>query len=349
MITLCVIAGLFTGTLSLRPYYNWDMFPYIALTLGSGDQHQRAFHEAAVQMQPHDFDALTARQPLLFTDAKAFQSILPYYKTKPGYTFITRALYLAGVNATAATYWPSLFSYFALIFLVGMWVTNCLPYRYALIVTIGLAFLPFLSMTARFSSPDMLCAAYTITGLYLLSAQRSAWGVALFVLAIASRPDAVLLVAPLLYCANHEGIISKRLTWISAIAAVTTMVWALGNLDLIPEYMFTLKPWSAEFSVSGFFTAYFYNLIHAIPSIINSSIPVFMLIFALALIYQTQQNIPNRFWVNCLWAAVVSILMRYILHPMIEDRFVIGAFLIILMGMLHIIFASRSEHTTSKP
>lgn len=348
LIALCLIAGLLTGALSLRPYYNWDIFPYIALTLGNGDQHQRAFQEAATQMPPHDFQALTARQPLLFSDASAFQSILPYYKTKPGYRFITRTLFLAGVNATIATYLPSLISYFVLVIIVGIWLMYWLPHRYALVVTLGVAMLPFLSMTARYSSPDMLCAAYTLTGLYLLSVHRSAWGLAMFALAIASRPDAMLLVVPLMYCAYHDGIISKRLTWISSVAAVTTMAWALGNLELIPEYMFTLKPWSAGFTVAGFFSSYFFNLLHGFPSVINSSIPVHLLIFAIAWIYQVQQHNPNRFWLNCQWAAVFSILMRYILHPIMEDRFVISAYLIILLGLLHSIFTNRSQHTASK-
>lgn len=344
LITLCVIAGLFTGILSLRPYYNWDMFPYIALTLGAGDQHQRTFQEAAARMPSHDFELLTARQPLLFSDPGAFQAILPYYQTKPGYTFVTRALYMAGVNATTATYLPSVLSYFVLVIIMGLWLTHCLPYRYALVVTSGVAILPFLSMTARFSSPDMLCAACTVTGLYMLVVERRAWGLALFITAVAVRPDAVILELPLLYGAFRDGITTKRHMWITALACVTTAVWALGNLELIPEYIFTLKPWPGEFTFVGFMTAYFFNLVHGFPSIINSSAPMVMLIFVIARIYQARQISPNRFWLHCLWAGAVSMFIRYLLHPMMEDRFLISAYLIILLGLLHIIFANRGKY-----
>lgn len=347
-ITLCTIAGLFTATLSLRPYYNWDIFPYIAIILGSGDQHLKTFQDAAQHMPAHDFETLTARQPVLFADPQAFHAILPYYHTKPGYTLITRLLYLAGVSATAATYIPSLFSYFVLILVIGSWLINCLSYRNAILVTLGIAVLPFLSMTARFSSPDMLCAACTVAGLYLLSVYRTVWGLLLFVVSITFRPDAVLLVVPLIYCVIQAKIITNRLGWIMAITATTTTLWALGNVGLIPAYLFTLKPWAPEFTIPEFIAAYFFNLVHGLPSIINSSTPIFILITIIAWIYQTQQTKPDKFWLNCLGAAWFSIVIRYILHPIIEDRFLIGAYVIILLGAMHTIFANRSNNQFTK-
>jgi hypothetical protein len=347
-IALITLAGLFTATLSLRPYYNWDIFPYIAITLGPGDQHLRTFQDAAQHMPAHDFEALTARQPVLFADPLAFHAILPYYHTKPGYTLITRLLYMTGVSATAATYIPSLFFYFVLVLVIGSWLTNCLSYRNALFVTLGIALLPFLSMTARFSSPDMLCAACTVAGLYLLSFYRTVWGLVLFVVSITFRPDAVLLAVPLIYCVLPCGIITRRQGWIIAIVSITTTLWALGDLALIPEYLFTLKPWTPELTIPEFMTTYLFNLIHGLPSIINSSIPIFMLITIIGWIYQTQQTKPDKFWLNCLGAACFSIVIRYLLHPLIEDRFLIGAYVIILLATLHIIFANRSRIQITK-
>ncbi|HQQ97558.1 MAG TPA: hypothetical protein PLX35_09850 [Cyclobacteriaceae bacterium] len=345
LIILCFVAGLFTAILSTRPYYNWDMFPYIAITLGAGDQHQQTYEEAASHMPVSDFEALAARQPIFYVDARAFQSILPYYQTKPGYTAITRLLYTAGVNATMATYVPSLFSYFVLLLIVGSWLMYLLPTRHALMVTLGIAILPFLSMTARYSSPDMLCAAYSVAGLYFLSVYRSSWGLVFFTLAIATRPDVVMLILPLVYCVQQEGIITKRLSWIFSLAAVTTTVWALGSIELIPEYMFTLKPWSHEFTMQEFITSYFYNVQHGLPSVINSSMPIFVLLLIIAWIYQGRVN-PTPFWANCIVAALFSIAMRYILHPIMEDRFAISAYLIILIGALHIFFAKASSGPT---
>jgi Gpi18-like mannosyltransferase len=347
-IILFVAAGLFTAVLSTRPYYNWDIFPYMALTLGPGNHHTTIFQEAAREMPAHDFEAITSRQPLLYQDPGAFQAILPYYQSKPGYLLLTRLLYRSGIHAITATYLPSLVAYFVLVIIMGYWLVQYIETRHALVVMLIIAALPFLSMTARFSSPDMLCAAFTIAGLYVISKHRTPWAIVFWMLAIASRPDAVLLVLPLVYCVWADGITQKRLAWATAIAATTTAIWSLGDLKLLPDYAFTLKPWPGEFTPMELASTYAFNLIHGLPSVINSSLPVFILILALVWIYSWSYKTRNKFWRNCMTAALVSLIARYLLHPIMEDRFVISAYLIILMGSVHTFFSTAQNTTSDK-
>jgi hypothetical protein len=57
------------------------------------------------------------------------------------------------------------------------------------------AALPFLIQTARYSSPDMLCALLLLTGLYVVVEYSLPWGLAITGLAIIVRPDAFIYFA----------------------------------------------------------------------------------------------------------------------------------------------------------
>ena len=74
-----LMAGLLLVTaivLARRPYYNWDMFPYMAIIMAApgepfSETHKRVYSEARSHMPEQDFQAIAARQPELKEDAAA--------------------------------------------------------------------------------------------------------------------------------------------------------------------------------------------------------------------------------------------------------------------------------------
>ena len=112
--------------LARKPYYNWDMFPYMAIALSDQSvpfsaTHELVYSQAQSQMPAGDFKAVSERQILLKNDPQAFFAILKYFEIKPGYNLTVKLLHRLGLSVLSATYAPSIVGYF-LIGCLMFWV-----------------------------------------------------------------------------------------------------------------------------------------------------------------------------------------------------------------------------------
>ncbi|MEJ0055338.1 MAG: hypothetical protein WDN75_06600 [Bacteroidota bacterium] len=175
---LCIIAALLillavSAFIYRKPYYNWDMFPYMALAARNASipfdsTHAHIYKDAALNMPPHDFEAISQREPVLRSSPREFESILKYFEIKPGYNFVVRSIHLSGLNLLASTYLPSVISYFLIGCLMLVWLQKIVPLPYSAVAALTIMASPFLITTARFSSPDMLCAIFSFAGLFIM-------------------------------------------------------------------------------------------------------------------------------------------------------------------------------------
>ena len=131
--------------------------------------HAYVYKEAALRMPPQDFAAVSQRQPQLMEHAETFRTILKYFEIKPGYLLVVRLFHFLGFNLVIATYLPSIVSYFFIGCLLLLWMQRIFSMPFAMITTLLIAASPFLVQTARYSSPDMLCAAILLVSIYLIS------------------------------------------------------------------------------------------------------------------------------------------------------------------------------------
>lgn len=321
MVTGLLLAA--TLVLARRPYYNWDMFPYMAIVMASPDipfeqTHARVYEEARANMLPGDFEAIASRQPELKADPQAFQDILRYHTLKPGYTGIARILYHLGVNPLAATWLPSLVSYFLLGILIFSWAKMQAPVPAAALFTFVITLSPPMMDLARYSSPDMLGALLSLAGLVLILQNNTTWGTALLTMAILVRPDAILILAP----------VAIVLAWTRKLSVGLAIVWLAAGLGLT-AYLFS------DFRVAGEYTFAEANLserMHlyrdGLTSLLSSYTIPLVVVGCFTLLLRRKSDLLSLL----VWAALFSIAVRYLLHPFVEDRFHLPAYLIILLA-----------------
>jgi len=320
-----VILVLLTASVFLarKPYYNWDMFPYMALIMRQHNvpfdsTHRQVYAQARSHMQARDFEAISSRQPTLMADAKAFEEVLPYYEIKPGYTFLAGAFYKLGVNPLAATWLPSILGYFILCTGLFLWSSTRAPVPAAGLFTAIIATATPMTDLARYSSPDMLCACTLMTGILFLLESRTMVALILCTLSILIRPDTVLLVFPVIVSLFKSGKLSGRQALGCCAAHGLILVLLFGENNLLGQYMFV------ELSGSERMQAYSNGFVTMLDGL---TIPLTLL--AAVLLFIRRKKFP-KLLSFLLMASLFSIGLRFLLHPFVEDRFNLSAYLIIL-------------------
>lgn len=340
---LPLVAGLLliaTLVLARRPYYNWDMFPYMAMIMATPGEafektHETVYQEARSHMIEQDFHAIAGRQPQLMKDANAFQDILRYHTIKPGYTGLAWLLHQFGIHPLAATWLPSIGSYFLLGLLLFWWSARQAPAPAAGLFTFVIALAPAMIDLARYSSPDMLCALVTTAGVVFLFEGKPAPGAALLFLSILIRPDAVLLMIPLVAAIGW----TRKLPFRQAGGWIVTAIFVAGYLlvdrQVVGEYTF------ADHGLPERLGLYRQGLVTLAASY---TLPLVGVAVATLFIRRS-----SDLYSLLVWAALGSIVARYLLHPFVEDRFHLPAYLVILMVAWRTAGERVFRRDTSKP
>ena len=324
--------------LATRPYYNWDMFRYMALALDDGsipftDIHHQVFFDAKEQMPTEDFAAVTLRRPELLDDPEKFRETLRYFQVKPGYVLVVKALYKLGVPLTAATYLPSIAAYFLLGCLLLFTQRDLAPIISSLSVLIIMA-LPPVVEGARLSTPDMLATLLVMTGLLLFFSGKTSWALGALLLSVTIRPDAILPGFLLI----SVGLVTRRLKLIPAVAGfmglTITMLVCLGDLNLLPEYLFTGSDYSPEWSWAKAAGEYRDSLFSGLRSWVTTKALTGFMASSVYLYLNRSNSIRENPWKAMVLLALVLYPLRFLLHPQMEDRFLLVSYVIVAMAFI---------------
>ena len=314
------------------------MFPYMALTIADDSipfdsTHAVIYQEAARHMTASDFDAVSLRQSHLHESPQAFRDILKYFEIKPGYLLAIRLGHGLGLNLVMATYMPSLVSYFFICCLLFIWIQKILPLPIAAMGTLLLAASSFLIQTARYSSPDMMCAIITLAGLFLIAEYSAGIGLLICGLAIPVRPDSIILFLFLTIVLYR----TKKIGLLPSLAVCTTGVFVavliLGDLGLLQEFLFIDSSYSSAWTTTELIQRYFLSVRSGLTSLINSQTFIFLFLAAVTLYLRMKnREIFNDRWSPLIVAAIATMVARYLLHPVVEDRFQISCYLLVIIG-----------------
>lgn len=312
--------------LAYRPYYNWDMFPYMALILEKpgtpfDSTHRETYRQARSQMPPQDFHAISARQPVLRDNAGAFQEILPYYRVKPGYTLLATGLAYVGIPTLMATWLPSILSYGLLCLALYYWSRSVSPPFAAALFTLVAGFSPPMIDLARYSSPDMLCALISLIGTIGVLGRRT-WGLPVMALSLTVRPDAVLVFLPMLAALRMAGHITTIRSALWAVGASAYLFLLFFDTGLIEEFAFF------GLTISERLTLYQTALITTLPG--TYVIPL-TAVGVWVLWLRRKAARPDLLQL-LVWAALISMVARLLLQPYAEDRFNLPGYLVILLA-----------------
>ena len=300
-----------------------------------GKTHAEVYVAAAAQMPSKDFTAISQRQPLLMKQPEAFENILKYYEIKPGYVLIVKIFHFLGFNLVTSTYLPSVVSYFFIGCLLFVWLQKIFDVQFAALITLVVAASPFLIITARYSSPDMLCAAVSLAALFLISEVSVSFGVVLFVFAIPIRPDVVILYLLTILMLYKSKKFPAKNSWMLGVAGIIVTLRSLGNILPLQEFFFTTPSYSSSWSAAEMLSGYGQGLWGGLNSFVNSQTSVFIFLATITLYLRTKANykITTDFWSLLLIGILATIMVRFLLHPVIEDRFQITPYLIIIIAL----------------
>lgn len=311
--------------LARRPYYNWDMFPYMALVLWESEKpfdsiHAAVYNTARENMQAKDFQAISSRQPTLMNDPSAFLEVLPYFQVKPGYTLLSRFFFSLGINPLTATWLPSIIGYFGLCLTLFLWSATKAPVTAAGLFTAIVATSPPLTDLARYSSPDMLASFVFLVGMVMTISGRLHIAMALFTATLSIRPDAILLTVPVTLALWYANKLSARQAVGWSVTGIALVAMLFVGKDLLGQYVL------ADLSINERWNAYS----NGMNAVWHSYMPPLAVVAVVILLIRRRfvaPDLPSLL----LWACLISLTARYLLHPFAEDRFNLMAYLTILV------------------
>lgn len=200
-----VVLALLVAHAARHPRYEWDLLGYVGVVL--------SWSASEVDVQPRTYAALAQVAPetavrelsssspyraTVASDARAFHEQLGFYRGRLGYTLPIGALAQLGLSPVRAAFLVSLLGAVLSAVVVFAWCAQRAPPWSAL----GLAWLILLASgwleTARLATPDALATGCVLLGAWcLVERQRAGRAALAFLAAVATRPDAALLVLAL--------------------------------------------------------------------------------------------------------------------------------------------------------
>ncbi len=199
-IVLCAYMLLTAASVVVQPEANWDMLPYIAVAGENAHADPAALHAFAYGVVKEGVNASNYRE-LTTSDAfrlhmsetpDDFVSLLGMYRVKILYTKILESLFPI-VSPVTAIYAVSVFSTLAFGAATLLW----LRYLKALMLApflVGILIMGEFGDAARVGTPDMLCAALLLAGMYAHVRKFEAGSALLLFLAFLARPDNIVFV-----------------------------------------------------------------------------------------------------------------------------------------------------------
>lgn len=195
---------LMTMYIGVKPDYNLDMLPYIAIVQKIDGEssvkkiHQTTYIETKKHTSPQEYALLTvgsSYRETMFLDEASFDEQLSFYVIKPLYLLSAYLFYQMGASLPFSTVLPSLLSYFIIGLILLRWVSRILPTPWlTLWICLFIISSEPMVILGKTSAPDAMATAFLLAGCYLFIEKRSLWGTALlFTLSILTRPDYLIL------------------------------------------------------------------------------------------------------------------------------------------------------------
>jgi hypothetical protein len=332
--------------LSGKPYYNWDIFPYMAVAIDRPDVPfdstiYRVYREAEIRMPARDFAVLSVKHPELRNDPREFKHILKYYTIKPGYLLTVRLFRFLGFDLVKATYLPSVVSYFLIGVLLLWWTPRLLAPPRGQIMALVACAVPFMVDTARYSSPDMLCAFIFLAGVCLVAESSVPVGLLVCAVSIVVRPDMIILYLFLIQALYLSKKTSVGIATVFSTIGAMIAYLIVGFPGILGEFLFTHPSYSPAWEAAELMPHYLSGLIGGFGTVLHSQAALFLVLGAAVLWLRRGQK--SDFWSLMVIACWLTFLVRYLLHPLVEDRFLVSAYIIVIIAICQSIGSRRAS------
>lgn len=336
-----------------RPYYNWDMLPYMAIVLkidqphlNVKDIHTLTYHIASQQVPGPEYGYLiqSTYRERMAKDAAAFYGQLPFYTVKPLYIGMIYLFYKTGFPLTKSTVFPSIIAYFLMGLLLLYWLRKYIELPFSFLGSLLIMYTPFMISTARLSTPDAVSSLLLFAAFYFIIEKPSVILVFVFLqLSIFARLDNIitsLLILSFLFIARKW---QKRISLPQygimvgcLVLSYFVITWFAvrpfgGNITYYPDFASTLNlayQHHAGFSFKDY-VALMYS--HAITVVVYQHFTFFAFLAFLVIVPAFMNRYKIRFEQWFIVLLTFIILIRFIVFPDLEDRFYISFYLCILI------------------
>jgi len=330
------------------------MLPYMAVILQyDGNNDIEKIHSEVYTIAKHSvpeqvfsklIDSGSTYRKSVFTSPVAFSQQLPFYVVKPLYTRLCYLFYKCGISLPKATALPSVISFFLISLLVYSWIGKYLPQIPLFIFSTLLMLCPFMLEAAKLSTPDLFSALLLITGIYSYVEMRTQGLSALFLLlAILARLDnvipVVLISSAIFYIENRNIPAWKYILFnVAVIASYFFVSWQASRFGwgffYYPDFATHLNPYydvQKPFSLSGYFSLVRSQLM---TGFYYSSLMIFVFLGCLLPWFSKMnaKNISAETFFSI--AFLATIIIRFILQPVIADRFYVAYYIVISVFVL---------------
>ena len=187
----------------LRPSYNWDTLPYMAIILNMDDDDQGKIHqrvleiakfEIPVELYQRMIDTTHEIRKGLIQSSNQFFQFTSFFRTKPLYVLCSYLSYKAGFLLTKAPAIPSLLSYAGISILIYFWLSRSYKAWLATLLSISIMLAPPVLEGARLATPDMMSSMVLLYGFYLfLYGAKWGWIAMIMSIAILIRLDNLII------------------------------------------------------------------------------------------------------------------------------------------------------------
>lgn len=349
---LLLLAAIAITLFQVKPLYNWDMIPYIGVALSYQEEdvttlHSQTYASLTEALSARKVAELTTRDAYrqrVFSDAAAFEGILPFYSVKPVYPFVVNLLVLTGQHPVDASVIISRTFTCVLLMLFYFWIRRGHGGLIAGVVTLLIAMTPFLQDLAGYLTPDAMSAATVFAGLYLLMVKKQIPpALMLLAFSVLVRPDNLILVAVL---SIFLLIRRERIEWVLIASFLALNLYLLssissgnGGWQVLMHHSFGAPVFSVE-TFSPYFTLQDYLTVYKEAMLGGLGPGYFPLILALVVVAAVVARATENGFLNHMMLALAGYcVLHWLAFPIEKERQLVA----VLLVAIAVIMSARKK------
>src|SRR6266496_1961554 len=283
----------------------------------------------------------------MLQNAGDFYNLLPFYVVKPLYTGMVYLFYKAGFSLLKATIMPSVIAYVLIGTLLFIWLKTYLQLFFAFAAGLLIMLSAPMLEVVKTSSPDCLAAFLLLTALYFIIERKSLFIAFVFLLfSVFARldniiPSVFILSLPAFTDKWREKIAVKKYLLMLLITLVCYLLitsntlkygWSLLYYPSFAKHLNLSYEASTAFSFKDYFTLFY---THIISSFFFTHFILFMLLALIIFIDKAPYKFQQLSFEQLLLTVIfLSIAVRFILQPLIADRFFVAYYLCIIILLI---------------
>jgi hypothetical protein len=336
-----------------KPYYNWDALPYMAVALSYESDDAKFIHDTVYAIAKEQMPSIKYEQIIdtsmdykkrMLQNTNDFYNLLPFYVVKPLYTGMIYLFYKGGISLLKATVLPSVVAYVLLGWLLFMWMKNYLPILFACLIALLIMLSAPVLEVVKTSSPDCLASFLLLMAFYFIIERKSLLIAFLFLLfSVFARLDDIIqffFILSLLAFTHKwkEKLVLKNyfamvLVIVVAYFLITSFAskfnWGLLYYPSFAKHLNLSYQANTAFSFKDYLAL---SVTHIVSGFFFTHFIVFMLLALIVFINKSSTKFSLlNFEQSLLLVIFLSIAVRFILQPIIADRFYVAYYLLIII------------------